>query len=100
MDQRILQLALETLEAKKIALEKEITELRAQIGTIGSGTAKVSAKKRTLKLSKAERLRRSTRMAAYWAAKRKEKATANKAVADKPSRPASPRRKPKAAAQK
>ncbi len=91
MDQRILQLALETLQAKRLSVEKEIAELRARMEPNRSGTAKTSAKKRTLRLSKAERLRRSKRMAAYWAAKRKEKAKAKKPVARKPPAPASPK---------
>ncbi len=81
MDQRILELALETLQAKKIDVEREIAELRARIGTNAPRIVKTSAKKRTLRLTKAERLRRSQRMAAYWAAKRKEKAKAKKTAA-------------------
>lgn len=86
MDKRILELALETLQKKKAEIDTEIIAIERELG--GSRSIK-SAKKQVRKkprFSAAERKRRSERMKANWAAKRKEKAAAEakkKAAAEK-----------------
>ena len=77
---RILELALESLENKKKQLDAEIAsitrELRGAASKQGAagirGTASAPAKKRA-RFSKEERLRRSQRMTAYWDNWRKKK---------------------------
>ena len=78
MEQRILTLAIETLQQKKAEIKKEIAELRAQLDGARPEASMPVPKKRTLKLSPAERKRRSKRMTAYWAARRKAKTAAAK----------------------
>jgi hypothetical protein len=79
---RILQLALESLQSKKKQLDEEIAEItrelrggaakKARPSAVGSGPAATPAKKRS-RFSKEERLRRSQRMKAYWENYRKKK---------------------------
>ena len=83
--QRILELALESLQNQKKQLDAEIAEITRELrgGAARSGrtSAKsrgaVSAKKRP-RFSKEERLRRSKRMKAYWDNWRKQKARQKK----------------------
>ncbi len=78
MDTRILELALETLIARKTAVEAEIAEIRAELeGRAPSPkssrrTAKVSRRRRAR--TPAERKAQSERMKLYWAAKRAQAA--------------------------
>ncbi len=78
---RILELALESLEAKKKQIDQEIAELKRQLrgkppvkAAPAAGGAKpaVPAKKPPY-FSKEERLRRSQRMKTYWENWRKKK---------------------------
>lgn len=76
MDNRILELALETLIARKTAIEVEIAEIRSELG--GRGSA-VKSRRRVLPQSRrrrartpAERKAQSERMKIYWANKRAE----------------------------
>ena len=70
---RILELALESLESRKRQLDAEIAAITQELrkGASGrasaraQGTASAAAKKRA-HFSKEERLRRSQRMKAYW----------------------------------
>jgi uncharacterized protein (UPF0335 family) len=74
---RILELALESLQNKKKQLEEEIAEITQELR--GSSTSKTAlategtAKKRA-RFTKEERARRSQRMKAYWDNYRKKKA--------------------------
>ena len=79
--QRLLQLALESLENKRKEIEAEIAALTREL-LCGRGTrpaaaaAKLSAGragKRRTRFSKDERARRSARMKAYWDNWRKQK---------------------------
>ncbi len=78
MDTRILELALETLIARKTAVEAEIAEIRAELeGRAPSpkssrGTKMVSRRRRAR--TPAERKAQSERMKLYWAARRAEAA--------------------------
>jgi hypothetical protein len=77
---RILELALESLENKKKLLDAEIAEITRELkggaakqdrsATRGAGT--VSSRKRP-RFSKEEKLRRSQRMKEYWENWRKKK---------------------------
>jgi len=78
MDKRILELALETLEKQKAAIDAEIADIRSRISGAGrSGTAQAAApaasSPRTM--SAAQRKAVSKRMKAYWG-KRKAAAKA------------------------
>lgn len=80
---RILELALESLEAKKKRIDQEITELKRELqrkpapkasaGAAAGKPAAAPAKKKP-HFSKEERLRRSQRMKARWENWRKKKA--------------------------
>ena len=76
--QRILELALESLQNRKKQLDSEISvitrELRGGGGKSAKSAAAASAKKRS-RFSREERLRRSKRMTAYWENWRKQKAS-------------------------
>jgi hypothetical protein len=77
MDSRIFELALETLELKKAAIDAEIAILKAQLGdNIQVAIAAEPALKGRKGKSAAERKAVSLRMKAYWAARRKAKASA------------------------
>lgn len=99
-NKRILELAIETLEKHKAAIEAEIEELRGEMkGEITGETAKkVKATSPTASRYRpktpAERKAQSDRMKAYWAAKKSQPAIA---AAKKPT-PAGPKRAPKSAA--
>ena len=79
---RILELALESLENKKKQLDAEIAEItrelkggaarKMHLSVGGTSPAAGPAKKRS-RFSKEERLRRSQRMKAYWENYRKKK---------------------------
>lgn len=83
--QRLLELALESLQNRKKQLDAEIAEITRELrgGTAkalsvsakSAGTA--SAKKRP-RFTKEERLKRSKRMTAYWENWRKQKARQKK----------------------
>ena len=82
--QRLLELALESLENKRKEIDAEIAELTRQLrGASGKKTStgpsargaavKKGAKRRRVRFSKEERLRRGARMKAYWETWRKQK---------------------------
>jgi hypothetical protein len=81
--QRLLELALETLENKRKEINSEIAELTRQLrGGSGRRTSTAAAKgaagkkvvkRRRVRFSKEERLRRAARMKAYWENWRKQK---------------------------
>jgi hypothetical protein len=86
---RIMELAAEELERKRMAIDAEIAEIRAQlcearikIPESAQLSTTVSGKKRRRTLS--ERKTQSLRMKKYWAAKRAKIAKARKAVSPKP----------------
>jgi hypothetical protein len=69
MDRRIIELAIETLEKQKAAIETEISELKSS-GNKKRGRAGVPAKsvgRKTRQLSAAAKRAISERMKAYWA---------------------------------
>ena len=72
-----MQLALESLQEKKRQLDAEIAEITRELRGKGKAAAKsaspTAAAKRKSQFSKAERLRRSQRMKAYWDNWRKKK---------------------------
>jgi hypothetical protein len=78
--QRLLELALESLHAKREQIDEEIAainkELRTRGGRGGAGKSQIgrgeTGKGRKSRFSKEERLRRSKRMKAYWEKWRKE----------------------------
>ena len=79
--QRLLELALESLHAKRSQIDEEIAainrELRGRGGAKSPGRSRAAGpapgKARRPQFSKEERLRRSNRMKAYWERWRKEK---------------------------
>jgi len=79
--QRILELALESLENKRKAIEAEISALTRELrrgrgrsaGVPAASAAPARRKRRRSRFSKEERLRRSQRMKAYWENWRKQK---------------------------
>ena len=78
MDKRLIELALEALEARKAAIDAEISNIRTQIG--GRSIAKASflemgqMRKKRGPQSRAARKAQSERMKAYWAKRRAETA--------------------------
>jgi hypothetical protein len=75
---RILELALESLELKKKELDAEIAqitrELRGRAGKqVAAAETKISSGRKGPRFSKEEKKKRSLRMTAYWANRRKEK---------------------------
>jgi hypothetical protein len=79
--QRILQLALESLENKKRQIDEEIAALAGELrrGRAPRGAAAPTAqravrRRKRLRFSKEERARRSARMKAYWEKWRRDKA--------------------------
>jgi hypothetical protein len=87
--QRLLELALETLENKRKAIEAEIEGVTRQLR--GAGGKKASsgpslkgaarqkgAGRRRVRFSREERMRRAARMKAYWENWRKQKAREKK----------------------
>ena len=73
MDNRILELALETLVARRAAIEAEIAEIRAELeGRVPSvgRSSKVASVRRRRPRTAAERKAQSERMKAYWAKRR------------------------------
>jgi len=81
--QRLLELALETLENKRREIDAEIAGITRQLrgssrkasaGPSAKGAAgKKGAVRRRVRFSKEERLRRAARMKAYWENWRKQK---------------------------
>ncbi len=82
---RILELALESLEARKKKIDEEIAALTKQMKRGRAGRAimkaevttspsKVGRGRKRARFSKEERARRAARMKAYWDKWRKEKA--------------------------
>jgi hypothetical protein len=82
--QRLFALALETLENKRKEIDAEIAELRRQLrGAGGKRTSsgplarkaadKKGTRRRRVRFSREERLRRAARMKAYWENWRKQK---------------------------
>ncbi len=83
--QRILELALESLQNRKKQLDAEIAEINSELRGGTAKPARVSAKsagtapaKKRSRFSREERLRRSKRMTAYWENWRKQKARRKK----------------------
>ncbi len=77
MEKRIIELALEALETKKAAVEKEIEGLKAELMKARRKPAKGrSIPHRSLRGRKAQ----SERMKAYWAKRRAGKAAGMKAA--------------------
>jgi hypothetical protein len=86
--QRLLELALETLEHKRKELDLEIAQLMRQLrGRRGKAPALTASKDpgavpggkiRRIRFSKEERERRSARMKAYWDNWRKQKSREKK----------------------
>ena len=83
--QRILELALESLQNRRKQLDAEIAEITRELRGGTSKSARVPAKSRKAvsakkqpKFSREERLRRSKRMKAYWDNWRKQKARKKK----------------------
>ena len=83
--QRILELALESLQSKKKQIDEEIAEIMNELRgrpAIKKASSVLSAKaneadrraRKKSRFSKEERLRRSQRMKAYWENWRKKKA--------------------------
>lgn len=79
--QRILELALESLENRKKQIEEEIASLNSQLRgrrpsreQPAAGKARPSTPRRRQRFSNEERRKRSERMKAYWDKWRKEKA--------------------------
>jgi hypothetical protein len=80
--QRILELALESLQSRKKQLDAEISEITRELrggsgksaGKSSKSAATAPAKTRS-RFSREERLRRSKRMTAYWKNWRKQKAS-------------------------
>ena len=82
--QRLLELALETLESKKKQIDAEIAEIQSELRggrarrvrgpgiSLGAVTTSRRRRKRS-RFSKDERLKRSQRMKAYWENWRKQK---------------------------
>jgi hypothetical protein len=71
--QRLLELALESLQNKKRQLDVEIVEITRELQGGAAKTARISARdsgialiKKRARFSKEERFRRSQRMKAYW----------------------------------
>ena len=76
---RILQLALESLQNKKKQIDAEIAEINRELRGRPSqkpvqAKAKATPARKPARFSKEERLRRSQRMKAYWVNWRKKKA--------------------------
>jgi hypothetical protein len=96
-DKRILELALEALLTRRVAIAAEIESLQEELAAApGTRTVKLTSPppgKRRPK-SAAERKAQSVRMKAHWAAKRAQAGKAKKAF------PASPKRRSKTAAEK
>jgi len=77
---RILELALESLQNQKRKLDEEIAEISreirggtARVAPAPSATATPARVRKGSRFTKAERLRRSQRMKAYWDNWRKKK---------------------------
>jgi hypothetical protein len=68
MADRLIELAIETLESRKAAIDQEIQQLRAQLKSPSGRRAKRSRGPR----SAASRKAQSQRMKEYWAKKRAE----------------------------
>jgi hypothetical protein len=74
--QRILELALETLQSKKKQIDIEIAEMTRELRGVSARKPASSGQKpvkRAARFSREERLRRSERMKAYWDNWRKKK---------------------------
>jgi hypothetical protein len=90
MSDRIIELALETLEARKAALQAEIDQLRAQLKSV-DGAEKIAAKPapvakkgprgRRGPRSAAARKAQSARMKEFWARRKAEAAGKSSAKA-------------------
>ena len=83
--QRILELALESLQNRKKQLDAEIAEITRELRGGAARAGRISAKsrgtasaKKRPRFSKEERLRRSKRMKAYWDNWHKQKARKKK----------------------
>jgi hypothetical protein len=77
MEKRLIELALEALEARKAAVEKEIAGLKAELAAPVAKPTEESAKPRR-GMSAAARKAVSARMKGYWAKRRADRAAAMK----------------------
>jgi hypothetical protein len=81
MADRLIELALETLESRKAAIEAEIQQLRSQLTSSRRGGAAVAKSgvsagaRRRRPRSAAARKAQSLRMKEYWAKRRAEKSS-------------------------
>ncbi len=78
MENRILELALETLIARRTAIEAEIAEIRSELERLSPGArstsrARLAGRRRRVR-TPAERKAQSKRMKIYWARRRAEAA--------------------------
>lgn len=82
---RLLELALDALQAEKRKIDDEIAGIRKELGyeagpkvkaTGATAGGKVKTRKKPPQFTKAERQKRSQRMKAYWEKWRKDKAKA------------------------
>jgi hypothetical protein len=89
MDNRILELALETLIARRTSIEAEIAAIRAELEghapSIGVPAQTASISRRRRARTPAERKAQSRRMKAYWA-KRRAEAAKKAAAGAKPAK--------------
>jgi hypothetical protein len=79
MADRLIELALETLESRKAAIDAEIQQLRAQLRSprrrgVAARTGATAVVKKRRPRSAAARKAQSQRMKEYWARKRAETA--------------------------
>jgi hypothetical protein len=85
MSDRLIELALETLQTRKAAIEAEIQQLRSQLkpsrrgGAAGAKSRVLAGPKRRRPRSAAARKAQSLRMKEYWARRRAEKAARSSA---------------------
>ena len=99
---RILELAIETLEKQKAVIDADIESIRAELKEAGSGTARkekpfAASTRRRRSRKPAEHKSQSQRMKNYWAAK---KLQAAKPSLPAKTSPASVKGKPMSAARK
>ena len=79
MDKRLIELALEALESKRVAVDKELQALKALLVSPPTKRMKgTPAQKPRRGMSPAARTAVSARMKAYWAKKRAEKSAGKK----------------------
>jgi hypothetical protein len=87
MDQRVIELALEALEARKAQIDREIAQLRGGTGARNSQSQRMTeywaqrlpaAPKRQRPRTAAQKKAQSERMKAYWAKRKAAEKRSNK----------------------